>query len=259
MALAPLPWPALAAALLVVLGAGYVRGFAGFGFSAFSVAGLSLLVSPAQVIPAIFVLEIVASLHMLRDALRTADRDWLRWLALGNLLGIPLGVAVLAWLPESWLRLVIGALLLLAAGLLRGGVRFALQPSRGVRLATGMASGFINGVAAIGGIAVAVLLSTAQMAPAAMRGTLVLLLLFTDICSLFWAAVLPSAPDAPALVGAATWHWAAWLAPAMLLGIWLGQRSFGRASPEQFRRWVLNLLLLIALISVARSLFGLMG
>lgn len=245
--------------MLVVLGAGYVRGFAGFGFSAFSVAGLSLLVSPAQVIPAIFVLEIVASLHMLRNALRTADWAWLRWLVLGNLLCIPLGVALLAWLPEVWLRLVIGFLLLLAAGLLRGGVRMALQPGRGLRLATGMVSGFINGVAAIGGIAVAVLLSAAQMAPVALRGTLVLLLLFTDVCSLFWAAVLPTAGDAPALVGEATWRWALWLTPAMLVGIALGQRSFGRASPEQFRRWVLNLLIAVALLSVARSLYSLVA
>lgn len=252
----------LAAALLIVLGAGVVRGFAGFGFSALSVAGMSLFVPPAQIIPAIFVLEIVASLGMLRGALRDADWAWLRWLALGNLLCIPLGVALLAWLPELWLRFVIGALLLLAAALMRGGVKLALQPTRGVRLATGMASGFMNGVAAIGGIAVAVLLSTAGAAPAVLRATLVLLLLFTDIVSLAWAALLP-APGAAAgqgaLVGQATWLWALWLTPPMLAGIWLGSRGFVHASPELFRRWVLNLLVLIALLSVVRSAAGLLG
>ncbi|RYF80996.1 MAG: sulfite exporter TauE/SafE family protein, partial [Comamonadaceae bacterium] len=56
----------LAYSLCVVFAAGVVRGFAGFGFSAIAVAGLSLIVSPAQVVPAIFALEILASLSQLR-------------------------------------------------------------------------------------------------------------------------------------------------------------------------------------------------
>ena len=42
----------LVAALLVSLGAGVVRGYAGFGYSALTVAGMSLFVAPAPVIPA---------------------------------------------------------------------------------------------------------------------------------------------------------------------------------------------------------------
>ena len=40
----------LAASLGIVLAAGVVRGFAGFGCSALCVAGMSLLVSPARVV-----------------------------------------------------------------------------------------------------------------------------------------------------------------------------------------------------------------
>lgn len=119
---------------------------------------------------------------------------------------------LLAWLPETPLRLLIGALPLLAAALLRSGFSLALEPSAGVRFSVGMASGFVNGVAAIGGIAIAVMLSSSRIAPAAMRA-----------------------------------------------GIWVGQRSFVGVSPAQFRRHVLNLLLLIAAISVLRALVELLG
>jgi uncharacterized membrane protein YfcA len=264
MTLAELLVPPLAPALLayslcVVFAAGVVRGFAGFGFSAVTVAGLSLVVSPALVVPAIFMLEILASLSQLRGIARDVDLPWLGWLMLGNLLFIPLGVALLAWLPETPLRLLIGALLMAAALLLRAGTRATLVPTRAVRFAAGLASGFINGVAAIGGIAIAVLLSTTAMAPAALRATMIALLLFSDVVSLASAALMPAAAHAASghLLGAGTLKWALWLAPAMLAGIWWGQRSFKGVSPAQFRRHVLNLLVALAAVSVVRSVVSL--
>src|SRR4051794_28834970 len=88
----PPPPPLLVASLLIVFGAGIVRGFAGFGFSALCVAGLALLVSPAKVVPAIFILEVLASISLLRSALRDIDWPWLSWLIAGNTLCIPLGI-----------------------------------------------------------------------------------------------------------------------------------------------------------------------
>ncbi len=256
----PLPVPLLAYSLAVVFAAGVVRGFAGFGFSAITLAGLALVVSPARVVPAIFALEILASLSQLRGLAREIDRPWLGWLMLGNLLFIPLGVALLAWLPETPLRLLIGALLLAAALLLRAGAHVTLVPTRAVRFAAGAVSGFINGVAAIGGIAVAVMLSTAKMPSAALRATMVALLLFTDVVSLACAALIPSATQASGrLVGPATLAWALWLAPAMLAGIWCGHRFFAGVSPEQFRRHVLNLLIALTAIAVLRALAALAG
>ena len=72
--LAPPLAPALLAySLCVVFAAGIVRGFAGFGFSAITVAGMSLVVSPALVVPAIFMLEVLASLSQLRGIARDID------------------------------------------------------------------------------------------------------------------------------------------------------------------------------------------
>ncbi len=251
-------WYWLALGAMVVFAAGVVRGLAGFGFSAVCVAGLSLFVSPAQVVPPIFILEVFASISMLRGALRDVDWRWLSWLALGNVVCVPIGVALLAVVPETALRLLIGSLLLVAAALMRSGVRFALQPTVGVRLATGMVSGFANGVAAIGGIVVALLLSTAQVPAATLRATMVILLLMTDLYALAWAGFISVGGDAGlALLNVDTLRTALWMTPAMLLGIWLGSRAFAVMSAEQFRRQVLNLLVLIALAGVIRGLMDL--
>lgn len=54
--------------------AGVARGCADFAFSALSVAGLALPVSPASVVPANFILEVLASWSLLPSAAR--DVDW---------------------------------------------------------------------------------------------------------------------------------------------------------------------------------------
>jgi hypothetical protein len=257
MAELPMTWPLLLASCCVVFAAGIVRGFAGFGFSALCVAGLSLYLSPAQVVPPVFALEVLASLSLLRGAWKHVDWHWLGWLVAGNALCIPLGVALLAYVDETPLRLLIGVLLLLAAALLRIGWRLALQPTRGVRLLTGLVSGLVNGVAAIGGIAVAVLLSSTALVPAAMRATMILMFLFTDLYALAWAALLPSNAGED-LLGPRTLQVALWLTPPMLAGIWVGQRAFVGVSAEAFRRQVLNLLMLIAALSVLRALWALL-
>jgi len=253
---APLPLLPLLWAMAVVAAAGVVRGFAGFGFSAVTVAGLSLVVSPVEIVPVAFVLEVLASVHQVPGSWRDIHARWLGWLVLGNALAIPLGLALLGWLPETPLRLLIGTLLLLATAALRSGATAHLEATRSVRLATGLASGLANGVAAIGGIMVAVLLSATALEPAAMRATLIALFLFTDLYALAWAALLPGPRD-HGLLEAATLQLALWLAPAMLAGIWVGQRAFSGVSLPLFRRRVLDLLALIAALSVLRALAAL--
>ena len=253
----PASWPVVAAALAIVFAAGVVRGYAGFGFSAISVAGLALLVPPASVVPAVFALEVVASISLLKAALRDVDWRWLAWLVLGNALFIPLGVLVLARVPEEPLRLVIGVLLVVVAAAQRAGAELKLPPTPPVRFAVGAASGLANGVAAIGGIVVAVLLGPAQLSPAALRATLIVLFLLTDVYALGWTAIVPSSHAEP-LLGAATLAWALWLAPAMLAGIAVGHRAFAGASPAAFRRRVLELLIVVALLAIARALVDLL-
>jgi uncharacterized membrane protein YfcA len=107
------PWTLLLPAMAVVFGAGMVRGFAGFGFSAPCVAGLLLFLAPARVVPPIFALEVLAGVTLLRGTWKDLDWPWLGWLVQGNALCIPLGMALLVVVPEGPLRALIGTLLLL--------------------------------------------------------------------------------------------------------------------------------------------------
>ena len=237
-------WPTLLAGLLVSLGAGVVRGFAGFGYSALTVAGLSLFVAPSTIVPAVLALEVLASLSMWRSALRAADVSWLRWLLGGNLVFIPVGIGLLAVLPAPQLRLLVGLALLVAAVLIRlaGTRRFA--PTLRLKAGAGLASGLLNGVAASGGVAAAMLLAGAGVPAAALRATMVSMLFFAGLYALLCAVIVPMG---------------LLLAPTMMAGIWIGQRSFASSDPGRFRGFVLNLLIVISALATMRAAVQLWG
>ena len=244
----------LAAAVAVSLAAGVVRGFAGFGYSALTVAGLAVFVSPAQVVPAVLALEVLASLSMMRGAVRSMDRRWMGALLWGNALCIPLGLAALARLPAVELRLIVGGALLCGALVLRAASGHTLADSRWLRGGAGVASGLLNGVAASGGVAAAMLMAAARLPAAPLRGTMVCFLFFAGAYALAWAAAGGvGGAGATALVGPATLQWAAVLAPGMLVGIWIGQRSFSGADPSRYRAQVLNLLIVVSALGLARA------
>jgi len=261
LTLLPGPWPAsvLLAAAMVALGAGVVRGFSGFGFSALTVAGLSLFVPPAKVVPAVLALEVLASVSMMRSAARDADMAWLRWLLVGNVVCIPIGLAALAVLPETWVRLLVGGALLVSSALILAAGSRTVAPSRGWRMSTGVVSGLLNGVAACGGISAAMMMAAARLPPAALRGTMITLLLFAGAYALTWSSVIPGgASSTSTLLGPDTARWALLLGPAMLGGIWIGRRSFSGVDPGRYRDLVLYLLMAISALGVLRSAFDLL-
>jgi uncharacterized membrane protein YfcA len=243
MPAAPLP---LVYAMAVVLAAGVVRGFAGFGFSALTVAGMSLFFPPAQVVPAVFVLEVLASISMLRAVWRDIDWAWLKPLLIGNAIAIPLGVWMLAIVPEAPLRATVSLVILAAAILLLTGFHPPWKDSSPLRFGTGLVAGLLNGLAAIGGMAVAVMLFATTISGAAARATLIALFFATDLYSLAWAG-------GHGLLDRALVAWVAWLVVPMLVGIWIGSRHFLKVDEAGFRRGVLSVLTAIAALGVVRS------
>jgi uncharacterized membrane protein YfcA len=243
----------LAAALLVSLGAGFVRGYAGFGYSALTVAGMSLFVAPAPVVPAVLALELLASLSVWRAAMRDADFTWTRWLLGGNLIFVPAGMALLAFLPPVPLRVVVGAVLLTAAVALRLTDRIRLAPGRPLYAVAGFSSGLLNGVAASGGVPAAMLMAASHAPARQVRATMVVFLFFSCGYALLWAALLSWQAGA-ALVGLATLQWLLVLAPTMFAGLWIGQHAFHRGDPGGYLRKVLALLIVISGLGLVRAL-----
>jgi uncharacterized membrane protein YfcA len=171
-----------------------------------------------------------------------------------------MGIALLNFVPESYLRLLIGLILVVLVGAQLRGLQWHGAPTRLLRLLTGLASGLVNGLSAMGGLVVAAMMSATPLPAMAMRATLVLLFFFGDLYALLCAAVMPVSTEVGApLLGWSALTMALFMAVPMAGGMLVGQRFFTRSTPQQFRRLVLRLLMLLAVMTIARSLFQLIG
>jgi uncharacterized membrane protein YfcA len=237
----------LAGALILFL-AGLVRGFSGFGFSMVAVTGLSLLRPPAEIIPMVLSLEVLASLHLMSVTWREADWRSLRWLLAGMTGATPFGVLLLATVPANPMRVVVSLLVLSAALLLMSGWRLQRRPGPAATLATGALSGFLNGVASIAGPPVIVFYLSSPAAVSVSRASLIAFFLGCDIIAL-------AAGGAAGLITPQTgYRVVAFLVP-VAGGVVLGQRGFHLASPDTFRRVVLALLVILSLAGLLRALW----
>jgi len=230
-----------------IFGAAIVRGYSGFGFSLLGVSSLSLLLPPAQIVPSIFILEVAASLHLLPGVWRDIHWRALLWLTIGCLVGTPFGVYALAHVPAAPMTLALAVFVLIAAVLLAMGYALRAVPGPAATFATGAASGLFNGGFGVGGPPVILFFFSSPAGVAAGRASMIAFFLLTDIIGLAWQGW-------NGLLTASTLWRALLFLPALLAGIWVGNRGFIHADPAGFRRWVLRLLMLLAVLTGARAL-----
>jgi len=234
--------------VLTVFGAGFVRGYTGFGFSALVVATHSLVLPPAQVVPSAFLMEIAASLHMLPLVWRKITWRKVATLGVGAVLGMPVGLWLIAQLPVLEVRLIVYAVLLAFTLLLLWGMQLKTHGGSALTLGTGMASGLANGLAAVGGLPVVLLFLATPMGVATSRATLVAYLFAGDVYVIAWSGSLDLLhPEILLRV-------LVFLIP-LGLGVWLGNRRFVTTPPASFRKFTLWFLLGLSTFGLIRTVF----
>ena len=242
----PLSIPEVIYAAICIVIAAFVRGYSGFGFSMISVISLSLIISPARIVPVILLLEIAASGWLLPSVWKDVHWRSLAWLSLGVLIGTPAGVYLLASLPQKPLQAGISVVIIVLVLLLWRGLSFRFMPGRPVITLTGIISGIFNGGAAIGGPPAVLFYFSTPTAAAASRASLIAYFFGTDV---YAAAVCAIGGllhlETLLLLGA--------MIPPMLIGLTLGQRKFVGTDEEKFRRAVLLLLAALSVGSLVKT------
>jgi uncharacterized protein len=243
-------WLTLAYACFCIFIAAIVRGFSGFGFSLLAVTTLSLVYSPVEIVPSIFLLEIAASLHLLPSIWKDVHWRSLIPLTIGCLMATPLGVWALANVPARPMQLVLSVFVLIATALLAKGFVLKTMPSTLATTAAGAASGLANGAFGIGGPPVVLFYFSSPASNAAGRASLIAFFLITDVIGIANQSV-------HGLVTKETTFRALIYLPALLLGMWVGSHSFKTISPEKFRKVVLAILALLAALIATKAVIAL--
>lgn len=236
----------LAFALAAVFVAGAVRGFTGFALSAFVMASLATIIPPVELIPVCTMLELTSASVLLRGGFGEADKRLAVTLQGGStLIGVPAGLYLTNMIDPALSKLT--ALCLVVALALAQLLRLRLPVSAAPlpTFLTGIVSGFVTGLASIGGMVIALYTLALQMPPRTMRGSLILIIFIGGLLTFLWQI-------AYGMIDTLVLSRYAVFALPMLAGVFLGRAFFTPANERYYRPVSLTLLIGLGLAGIGR-------
>lgn len=232
---------------VAVLVAAFVRGYSGFGFSALVIAASGLVTNPLHFVAVVVICEALMSAQAWRGV--GPDIDWRRvgYLMVGAAVGMPLGLWALTSIPEDAARAAISGYVLVMCLVLMAGWKLGRDVRGAGNIWAGIASGLAN-APGMGGLPVVAFFAAQTMQASVFRATLVAYFPLLDLYSAplyFWHGMV---------------SWDTIIAsvltlPMVFLGNWLGSRHFLSTDPQDFRKFAIGLLALLASLGLLKSVF----
>jgi uncharacterized protein len=232
-------------AAAMTFGAAYIRGLTGFGMAIILVPLLGLIVTPGEAVVLGILLQVLIGPVGLKIIYADADRKSAATIAAFAVVATPFGIWMLKQTTPDVARLLIAATAIGAFLLVLLPQRPGFTPGPKETAATGIASGILTGFAAMPGPPVVPYYLRQQIEPARARASMMLV---------FFATAIAGTMSSFAL-GLASWR-LVWLSillfPPMLLGNWLGAKSFGKVPAPVWRSFVAAVLGVAGLSAVIR-------
>jgi uncharacterized membrane protein YfcA len=231
---------------------GFVSGFSGFAMG-LVVSGVWLhIITPMQTATLIAGYGLLTQgygMVKLRHFLELR-RAWP--LAFGTVIGIPIGVSILAYINPHYLRFGVGVLLVCYS--IYGLARPAFAPTKigaGVDIAIGILNGLLGGLTGLGGVISTISCQWRGWSKDVQRAV------FQPVLFVAFVIIVVSQAAAGTITTETLVLYAMGL-PFMVAGLWFGFRLFGKIDDDTFRKTVLVLLLfsgLSLIISTMRLAF----
>lgn len=234
----------LAAAISIIVAAGIVRGFTGFGAGLVAMPLLTLMWSPVEALATNVLLGIAATAQLAPQAARTANWRDMGPMTIAIVLATPVGVWLLVTLDPGAVKKAIAVFVLIATLLTLYGWTYRGPRGAVPAAAAGGIGGIVNGLAGVGGPPMVLYLISLPESPETHRANIVMSLASTGVVSLI-AMGLAGAFSIKIAVNAAI------LLGPSILAVWVGARLFRVLPARMFR---LVILWFLVAISVAMLL-----
>lgn len=212
----------------------------GFGFALVLLPLLMLVISPAQAVGTTIVLGAILCIAMVWRDRHHVDRVKLMEMLVGSLVGLPLGIAIVALVPPPWLKwMVVGSVL---AALLVVLVNLTIRNRRSTTAGVGLLSGVLLTSTGVNGPPLVALLRANNYPPSVYRATLAAIFTVQNgVGSLLLFGAGRVDATMMTMIGAGVL--------AMPAAYWLGERLFHRINAVQLR-WGIIVMLVICLGTV---------
>jgi len=242
---------ALLVALPAAFLAGVVTGMTGFGLALISTPLLLFVYEPKTVIVLTTIFSIFINVAVVWDSWRDAHRRLVLALLPPAFVGIVVGTEVLRAVNPVYIRLAVGAVVVLSAVILFKDLRLPGAGTRWGPVVAGSASGALSTSTGLAGPPIILLLAARDLPKHDFRGTSALYFL---VISVFGIAVLAFR----GVVEGGHFPIAAVLIPAALVGKIVGTAALERVSERAFRGISLGLVVFTGALGVATAAWALL-
>lgn len=246
-----LTW-ALLMALVAALLAGTVTGLTGFGLALISTPLLLFVYEPRTVVVLTVFFSIFINIAVVWDSWQEARRPLALGLLFPSVAGVVLGAEVLRVVDPVYIRLAVGAVVVLSALILIRDVRLPGAETRWGPVVAGSASGALSTSTGLAGPPIVLLLASRGLPKAEFRSTSALYFLAMSLVGLLVLALR-------GLVEGGEISLSLVLVPAAIVGKVIGTALLKKVSERAFRTFSLGIVALTGTLGVATALWALAG
>lgn len=234
----------------IVLIAGIIVGLAGFGFALFAVPPLLFFNEPSTVVALVNILGFGSGIVVVYGEWHQVRRPTLRALVPWAMVGLVAGTAVLRYVDGLYIKLLASVVVIFFAIFAASGYRLPGVERPSANVVAGLASGMLGTSAGLPGPPIALLFTARDLPPAAFRVTITSYFMIVDLIAVALLVVSGQLHRADLWLALS-------MAPAALIGRWVGRQLADRVSPAAFRKIVIGLLLLTGLSGAIGALVAL--
>ena len=235
--------------LLVIMFAGFIRGFLGFASGLITIPILSLLYSPIFAMVFNIVLEIPATIYLTYVGAKTCKFKEISPMFFSMMIAIPVGTIFLISINEQVIRIIMSILVIFFVILIASGWRLKTTITKYILMITGVISGLIQGVTGMGGPPFATVLLSKGDKNNITRGNILIMSTGTVISAIFSMFYFNLFTKEIFLTGLFT-------SPLYILVSYVGSQFYDLSGNKYYRNVSLSILCLIGITTLISTLLS---
>ncbi len=235
--------------IVVIFISFFIYSFVGFGAGLVAIPLLLIFIPTKLAVPVVLAITLINGLFLIHDCRNDIQWKHVRRLLIGGLIGVPLGVLCLKYLPSKTISIAINLSIFIFACLYLSGIKFRLKEEHPVvESTTGLLSGILSGGGGVGGPPVVMYGICREWQKDIFRSTMLAYFVGLGIwsnISLILFKIHSMETLKMILIG---------VIPS-LFAAWLGIKLKKKASEKVFKNVVLVVIIITSMVGIIRHLF----
>lgn len=231
---------------LIIFAASVVRGFTGFGLALVAVPLIQFIMPVADTAVYIAIINAIFSVLYFRRSRESVRGQPLGRMAIWTGVGVAAGTLILKFTNPAYIQLIWGVLIIFIVIALVRGFSLGIHSDKSAMTLSGLFGGVLAGATGITGPPVAIILSSMKTPREKFNAVISLFIFFAVSYALLFYTVA-------GLVKTETFLLALCSVPALMAGLYSGDRLVSKISQQAFTRVVYIVLIIMGLITLYKG------